>query len=234
MCGRFTISKKPEDIASRYQVKLPSGLKPRYNVAPMQNVGVITARQPDSLQSFRWGLVPSWSLDASTSGNLINAKAETIFSKIPFKHCIREQRCLVPADGFYEWKKAGKERIPYRFTLSDGELFSFAGLHDAWENPETGEQWHTFTIITTEANKLVRNIHDRMPVILRKDLERLWIAPDLSDAQVNSLLKPYDAGAMTMYETHRMVNSVANDGPECIQAAPKYYPGETLGLFDAF
>lgn len=231
MCGRFSLSKSKEEVAKRFQVKVAPDYRPRYNVAPMQLMSVITCQQPNEVQQFRWGLVPSWSLDTSTAANLINARAETLTTKIPFKHCLKDQRCLIPADGFYEWKKEGKAKVPYRFTLTSDDLFAFAGLYDVWENQDTGEQLFTFTIITTEPNALLKDIHDRMPVILRKDLERLWIADKLTDSQMQSLLKPYDADSMASYKAHRAVNSVQNDTPECIQAAPTIYPGETFSLF---
>jgi putative SOS response-associated peptidase YedK len=232
MCGRFSLAKNKEEISKRFNVKTPADFKPRYNVAPLQQFPIITSRNPNELTMVRWGLVPSWSLDATTAANMINARAESITTKIPFKHCLKDQRCLIPADGFYEWKKEGKAKIPFRFTLSNEDLFCFAGLWDAWENQETGIILNTFTIITTEANKLVSDVHERMPVILRKDLEKLWIAETITDSQINSLLKPYDTSLMTSYKAHKSVNSVQNDSPDCILAAPKIYPGETFSLFD--
>lgn len=231
MCGRFSLSKSKDEVAKRFQVKVPSDYRPRFNVAPMQMMPVITCEQPNEVQYFKWGLVPSWSLDTSTAANMINARAETITTKIPFKHCVKSQRCLIPADGFFEWKKEGKAKIPYRFTLNSDEVFAFAGLYDAWENQDSGEKLHTFTILTTEANLLMKDISDRMPVILRKDLEKLWIADKISDSQMNSLLRPLEADMMSSYKAHRSVNSVQNDTPECIQAAPNIYPGETFSLF---
>lgn len=232
MCGRFSIAKSKEEIAKRFNVGAPANFKPRYNIAPMQQLPVITSRNPNELSFMRWGLVPSWSLDASTAANMINARGETIATKVPFKHCIKDQRCIIPADGFYEWKKEGKAKVPYRFTLSSEELFCFAGLWDSWENQETGEILNTVTIITTEANKLVSEIHERMPVMLRKDLERLWISETITDSQISSLLKPYDPQTMLSYKAHKAVNAAANDSPDCLLQAPKIYPGETFSLFD--
>ncbi len=232
MCGRFSIAKSKEEIAKRFNVGTPANFKPRYNVAPLQQLPVITSKKPNEIGFMRWGLVPSWSLDATTAANMINARGETITSKIPFKHCVKDQRCLIPADGFYEWKKEGKAKVPFRFTLSNEELFCFAGLWDSWENQETGDILNTVTIITTEANKLVSDVHERMPVILRKDLERLWISESITDSQISSLLKPYEAQSMASYKAHKSVNAVSNDTPECIQPAPKIYPGESFSLFD--
>lgn len=232
MCGRFSIAKSKEEIAKRFNVGAPADFKPRYNVAPLQQFPVITSKKPNEISFMRWGLVPSWSLDATTAANMINARGETITSKIPFKHCVKDQRCLIPADGFYEWKKEGKAKVPFRFTLSNEDLFCFAGLWDSWENQETGAVLNTVTIITTEANKLVSDVHERMPVILRKDLERLWISESITDSQISSLLKPYEAQSMASYKAHKSVNAASNDTPECIQPAPKIYPGESFSLFD--
>jgi putative SOS response-associated peptidase YedK len=233
MCGRFSIATSKEKLSTRFQVRVSKEFVPRYNVAPMSSIPVITSANPNTLQFFKWGLVPNWSLDQSTAINMINARAETITEKIHFKHCIKNQRCLIPADGFFEWKKVGKTKKPMRFTLLDKDLFAFAGLWDRWENKETGESLNTCTILTTQANKLVAPTHDRMPVILRKDLERLWIAEDINDMQVQSLLKPFDHSQMYSYEVHRDINHVKNDSPLCIEPAPQIYPGENFSLFGA-
>ena len=232
MCGRYSLTSNKDVLTKRYGINAPSSFKPRYNAAPMQLMPVITSQKPDTIQMFKWGLVPSWSLDEKTGSNFINGRAETMNSKTPFKNCVKTQRCLIPADGFYEWKKIGKDKVPFRFTLNTEEIFSFAGLWDTWENPDTKETLNTFTILTIEANKKVEEVSDRMPVILRKDLERLWIAESINDSQINSLIKPYDATLMTSYQTHKAVNSAATDTIECIQPAPKIYPGETFSLFN--
>jgi putative SOS response-associated peptidase YedK len=232
MCGRFSIAKSKEEIAKRFNVGFMGNFKPRYNVAPLQVMPVITSKNPNEISFMRWGLVPSWSLDASTAANMINARGETVTSKVPFKHCVKDQRCIIPADGFYEWKKEGKLKVPYRFTLNSEEMFSFAGLWDSWENQDSGEILNTFTIVTTEANRLVSEIHERMPVMLRKDLERLWISESITDSQIASLLKPFDTNSMSSYKAHKAVNAAANDSPDCLLQAPKIYPGETFSLFD--
>jgi putative SOS response-associated peptidase YedK len=163
---------------------------------------------------------------------MINARAESVYQKIPFKHIVKNQRCLVPSDGFFEWRKEGKNKVPYRFNLNSDDTFAYAGLWDSWKNEETGDILNSFTIITTDANKVVKAVHDRMPVILRKDLEKLWIAEDVTESQATSLLKPYDTELMYSYAVHRAVNDARNNTPECIQAAPRFYPGETMSLFD--
>lgn len=232
MCGRFSLAKTKEDLQKRFSVSIKSSFQPQYNIAPMQSCAVITNAAPGEMQFFQWGLIPSWSIDRTTAMNMINARAESVYQKIPFKHIVRNQRCLVPSDGFFEWRKEGKNKVPYRFNLNSEEPFCFAGLWDSWKNEENGETIHSFTIITTEANKLVKSVHERMPVILRKDLEKLWIAEELTENQAESLLRPYDSELMYSYAVHRAVNDARNNTPECIQAAPRFYPGETMSLFD--
>jgi len=232
MCGRFSLAKSKEEIQKRFAVQIKTPIVPQFNIAPMQSCAVITNQTPNELQFFQWGLIPSWSIDRSTAMNMINARAESVYQKIPFKHIVKNQRCLVPSDGFFEWRKEGKNKVPYRFNLNNEEAFSYAGLWDSWKNEETGDLVNTFTIITTEANKVVKAVHDRMPVILRKDLEKLWIAEDVTESQAISLLKPYDTEQMYSYAVHRAVNDARNNTPECIQAAPRFYPGETMSLFD--
>jgi putative SOS response-associated peptidase YedK len=231
MCSRYSLTKTKEAISKRFGVKLPEEWKPRYNVAPSQTMPVVTNRRPDELSFFKWGFIPNWSLDDSSSSNLTNARSETILTKAPFKQAAKTQRCLVLADGFYEWKKAGKNKVPYRITLASDELFAFAGLWDYWENSK-GEVINTYTIITTNPNLLVGEIHDRMPVILNREAEELWLSDKLSESDIQTLLKPYDSAKMSYYQAHKVVNSAAYDYPECIQAAPKIYPGESYSLFD--
>jgi putative SOS response-associated peptidase YedK len=232
MCGRFSLAKSKEELQKRFAVQIKTPIVPQYNIAPMQSCAVITNQSPNELQFFQWGLIPSWSIDRSTALNMINARAESVYQKIPFKHIVKNQRCLVPSDGFFEWRKEGKNKVPYRFNLNSDDTFAYAGLWDSWKNEETGDILNSFTIITTDANKVVKAVHDRMPVILRKDLEKLWIAEDVTESQATSLLKPYDTELMYSYAVHRAVNDARNNTPECIQAAPRFYPGETMSLFD--
>ena len=214
----------------RFGVAIKDDWKPRYNIAPSQEVPVITNKRPDEISFFKWGFIPNWSIDESGS-NLINARSETILTKAPFKQAAKSQRCLVLADGFFEWKKAGKNKVPYRITLASDEPFALAGLWDYWENPK-GDIINTFTIITTEPNQMVSDIHDRMPVILTPETEKLWLSDKLSDVEFPRILKPYDGDKMSYYQAHKVVNSSAYDYPECIQIAPKIYPGESFSLFD--
>lgn len=230
MCGRFSLTHPREKVAKRFNVEVSAEWKPRFNIAPTQQSLVITNKNPKEAFLFRWGLIPNWSLNEKTGHNLINAKAETVISKSPFKQLIHSQRCLILADGFYEWKPEGKKKTPYRITLASDDIFAFAGVWDTWDHGD--DVINSFTVITTAANELVQDIHDRMPVILPKDLENEWIKKELSDKEITELLQPYDSNKMSSYKTHRAVNSPTTDSPECIQVAPKIYPGETFSLFD--
>lgn len=230
MCGRYSFTQRKEKIEKRFSVEVPSTWKPRFNIAPTQIVPVITNKKKTALSFFRWGLIPSWSLNESTGSNLINARSETVLTRSPFKQIINSHRCLILADGFFEWKNSGKKKQPYRFTLNTDDAFAFAGLWDSWENGD--DVINSFTIITTSANSLVSEVHDRMPVILRKEDELAWLNNDLSDKEIQELLKPYDPNRMSSYASHRSVNSPSTDTAECIMVAPKIYPGETYSLFD--
>lgn len=230
MCGRYSLTQKKETLEKRFNLELPTTWKPRFNIAPTQVVPVITNKNAKEVSFFRWGLIPSWSLNESTGNNLINAKSETLLTKSPFKQIINSQRCLILADGFYEWQVAGKKKIPFRFTLNTDEAFAFAGLWDSWDNDD--DVINSFTIITTSANTLIKEVHDRMPVILKKENESDWLNESISDKDIQELLKPYNPDRMSSYAAHRSVNSAATDTSECIMVAPKIYPGETFSLFD--
>ena len=231
MCTRYSLTKNKEAISKRFGVLIPESWKARYNVASGQSMPVITNRRTDEISTFQWGLIPNWSLDESTGSNLINAKAENIFSKAPFKQSIKTQRCLILADGYFEWKKIGKAKLPFRITLSSDEAFAFAGIWDCWESTK-GEIVNSFSIITTTANDLTAEINERMPVILPKESEQLWLSEKLTEQEINALLVPYDKEKMSYYQAHKVVNSAEYDYPECIQVAPKIYPGESFSLFD--
>jgi putative SOS response-associated peptidase YedK len=165
-----------------------------------------------------WGLVPSWAKDASIGNKMINARAETLTEKRTFKALLGRKRCLVLADGFYEWQKRERGKLPMRFVLKDREPFAFAGLWDRWRRPD-GNELQSFTIITTGANDLLRPVHDRMPVILDREGEGEWLNMDLKDTtKLIPLLKPYPSGDMEAYCVSKLVNSPTNDRPECIKA----------------
>ena len=210
MCGRFSFSPLAKIIEDRFDVKVDSSYKPRFNSAPTQNLAVITNEQPGRLCFFRWGLVPFWAKDSKIGNRMINTKAETISEKPSFRNAFKKRRCLVPADSFYEWKKiTSSDKIPYRIMMKDQSLFAMAGIWETWKSPE-GSDLHTFSIITTSPNRLMENIHDRMPVILHPDDEKRWLS-ETESPELESLLKPFDENLMTAYPVSKLVNSPTND-----------------------
>jgi putative SOS response-associated peptidase YedK len=213
MCGRFSFSPLAKIIEERFDVKtVPVQYKPRYNCAPSQNLAVISNKNPEELSFYRWGLIPFWAKDKNIGNKMINAKAETIAEKPSFKMAFRKKRCLVLSDGFYEWKKiTAKEKIPFRITLSDHSLFAMAGIWDIWKD-EKNELIHSFSIITTGANDLMSEIHHRMPVILDRETENIWLN-DNDENTLISLLRPYPAGKMNAFAVSKLVNSPMNDSP---------------------
>lgn len=231
MCGRYTIVTKAEEIKARFNVDVPDVYKPRYNAAPTQILPVITNEHPEGLSFFHWGLIPSWSKNKSVSQKLINARMETLQEKATFKYALQKRRCLIPADGFYEWKASGKKtKIPYRIQLTNSELFSFAGLWEEYED-DNGENVHTFTIITTAANTTLSKIHDRMPVIMTQENEKIWLDDKASNDDHMKILLPYDADKMVMHPVSPKVNNVNNDNPELIIPTP---PADQFGNYTLF
>lgn len=219
MCGRFTYAEEFRDIRIRFDLEKEIPLfRSRYNIAPAQEAAVIFSRDGTrSLTTMQWGLVPSWAIDPAIGNRMINARAETLAEKPAFKRLIGKRRCLVLADGFYEWRKEGKRKVPMRIRLKTGGPFGFAGLWDSWRKLD-GAELQSFTIITTEANERFRPIHDRMPVILGEDDEGKWLDFDIKDAgQILSLLKPFPPELMEAYDVSTLVNSPRNDLAECIR-----------------
>jgi len=222
MCGRFSLFRL-DDLATRFGVsgQLPL-LETGYNITPEAMHPVIVGPDPQ-ISLMKWGLIPFWAKDPKIGNRTINARAEGIQDKPSFRKPIRSQRCLVPADGFYEWKKtsaAGKQdKVPYFIRLKDQETFAFAGLYDVWKGHED-RQIASFTIITTEANELVGDIHNRMPVILAVDAEKLWLDPDTPLAGVLAALQPYPAASMEAYPVSKLVNNPRNRGKELIEPLP--------------
>jgi putative SOS response-associated peptidase YedK len=220
MCGRFTLSTDKDDLQSRFGFTDPQGvlLKPRYNIAPSQRHPIVVVKEDvRELDMMRWGLIPSWAKDTKIGYKMINARAEGIETKASFKTPLKKRRCLVLADGFYEWKKQGKSnKVPFLFILKGGKPFAFAGLWDRWN--KEGEEILSFTIITTRANELMQPIHDRMPVILHEKDEARWLDPELQDEdKLLPLLKSFPSDGMQAYEVSTIVNSPKNDTPECIK-----------------
>lgn len=221
MCARFTLATDDRTIQLRFHAIL-HGLAPteRYNIAPTQNVLAIIERHGERRAGFlRWGLVPSWAKDPSIGQKLLNARAETVGDKPSFRQAIAKRRCLILADGFYEWRQEGGKRIPIRFTLRSGEPFAFAGLWESWRQPD-GDMLHTCTIITTTPNDLVATVHDRMPVILTPEAEEMWLDTSIRDsALLRSLLAPYPTEEMRGYAVSTIVNSPMTDTAACIAPA---------------
>jgi putative SOS response-associated peptidase YedK len=216
MCGRFTLTADPEAIQQTFNLNtVPTGLVPRYNIAPSQPIGVITNENPQELELYRWGLIPSWAKDPSIGYKMINARSETAAEKPAFRSALRRRRCLIPATGFYEWPEKGQP--PVYVHLKDHELFAFAGLWEVWHSPE-GEEVRTCTIMTAEPNDLVSGYHNRMAVIMPRENYADWLAPGEADAQdlMPLLLTPYESARMNVYEVDKIVNSPANDSPDCI------------------
>ncbi len=221
MCGRYTLARSQQELSERFGIKqLFVDLAPRYNIAPTQKVPVILNIDGErAVQLFQWGLIPSWVKDLKGAKPLINARSETLAEKPSFKNSLVKRRCLIPADGFYEWKKIGTARRPMYIHRADNVLFAMAGIYDEWKN-EDGKSLKTFSIITTDANNTMSSVHDRMPVILRPEDEAAWLNPEIKNpAELMPLLKPCADELITMHEVSPRVNTVAEDSPELIEAS---------------
>ena len=216
MCGRFGITFEPIKIKTRFHVELTREFsRPRYNIAPSQNSPVILNESPERITMCRWGLIPHWAKDQNIGYRMINARAETVDQKPAFKEPFRKHRCLVIADCFYEWKKTTDKKIPSLIQLKEREPFAFAGLYDTWKNEE-GSEINSFSIITTDSNELVRDLHDRMPVILLPKNEKAWINEDDPD-KLKDLLIPYPSNRMKSFQISSRINDPKNDSPDVIK-----------------
>ena len=225
MCGRYSLIADISELQERFDFD-SSGLThtPRYNVAPTQMALTVTNGSGRRGSYMRWGLIPSWATSPSVGSRMINARAETLAERPSFRTAFQRRRCLVLADGFYEWERKGSSGRPMRIVMASGEPFAFAGLWDAWRDPN-GEVVRSCTIITIAANDLLSPIHDRMPVILPRELESLWLDHGIQDpAALGDILTPYPADAMEAYEVSSLVNSPANDGPEVVVPAGQVGP----------
>lgn len=218
MCGRFSLSKSAIALAETFQLETLPEWTPRYNIAPTQTVMAIAADTTHirKMRLFRWGLVPSWAKDLAIGTRLINARAETVAEKPSFRAAFKQRRCLIPADGFYEWQRLDRQtKQPYYFQLADKQPFAFAGLWEHWQG--NGAVVETCTILTTQANELLQPIHDRMPVILApKDYDR-WLEPTVTPEH-QALLRPYDADLMQGYRVSHLVNRATNESPDCVNS----------------
>ena len=223
MCGRYSLTLEPVELRQAFGLSMmPEEWVPRYNIAPTQPVAVITDAAARRVEFMRWGLVPSWAKDISIGSKLINARAETVTEKPSFRSAFVHRRCLILADGFYEWQKTGTKSpsVPYYFRLEDGGPFAFAGLWEFWQSPE-GDELKTCTIITTEANDRVAPVHDRMPVILNPQIAWDWLS-DGSNESLLKLLRPYPAEEMSAYRVSRLVNNTEKDTVALIKPQTKW------------
>jgi putative SOS response-associated peptidase YedK len=232
MCGRYRLTAKERYLRDHFGLEGDVSWEPRWNIAPTQKVPIIRQDRKEPKRSFglvRWGLIPSWAKDEKTGLKAINAMSETASDKPTFRDAMRHRRCLVAADGFYEWQKLGpKEKQPYCFAMVNGSLFAFAGLWETWRNP-AGEAIETCTILTTKPNSLVSDVHDRMPVILKPDDYELWLDPGFADvAAIADCLKPFDPRSMKKYPVSTRVNRADNDDAECAREVPSVSAMPTL------
>jgi putative SOS response-associated peptidase YedK len=201
MCGRFVLLTDLSQIVRAFGIdEIACDYRPRDNISPGQEVAAVIHDGRNRLVGYRWGLIPAWAKDPSIGRKMFNARAETVAEKPSFRDAFQKRRCLIPADGFYEWQRSEKGKKPFRISLKTGEPFALAGLYETWVSPEK-RSVHTCTIITTEPNELLRPIHDRMPAIVSKGREALWLAPGRRDSRERlSLLGPYPAGEMALSE----------------------------------
>ena len=218
MCGRYSLTADEKQINARFGARsMPSARTARYNIAPTQPVWALVHTEELQLVALRWGLIPSWAKDKAIGNRMINARAEGIAEKPSFRRALRTRRCLVLADGFYEWKKMGASTVPHYIRLKSGAPFGFAGVWERWSAPSR-ETIQSCAIITTTANTLMADIHHRMPVILPGEAEEHWLDPTVEDPQkVLPLLQPYTEAELEAYAVSTLVNSPRNDVAACIK-----------------
>jgi putative SOS response-associated peptidase YedK len=220
MCGRFTLGATAATLAAQFDLANVPTWTPRYNIAPTQEVLVVLQSSPQANREarlHRWGLIPPWAKDPSIGNRMINARAETVATKPAFRRAFKERRCLLLADGLYEWQRQERRKQPFYIRLRDGRPFAFAGLWEHWEGSE-GMAIQSCTILTTTSNEVVGRIHDRMPVILSPTDYDRWLDPSIQEpAVLQTLLRPYPADEMTAYPVSTRVNDPANDSPECVE-----------------
>ncbi|MFL5758555.1 MAG: SOS response-associated peptidase [Thermomicrobiales bacterium] len=224
MCGRYVLN-APEDLSERFQLRqLTINLPRTYNAAPSEMLPAIFPQDGERVaELMQWGLIPRWRKPGEKDNFApINARAETILEKPMFRNLVARRRCLVPANGFYEWQRREDRKQPYFISVTDDPTFAFAGLYDMHKEDDGGDLIGSYTILTTSANKLMESIHDRMPVILRKEDEEEWLSPEVTDpVAIQHLLQPYPAKEMEAYPISTAVNNVRNDGEELIKPLEK-------------
>jgi putative SOS response-associated peptidase YedK len=216
MCGRFSLAVSKERINKQFNISIETDITPSYNIAPSQKAYVISNSSPKSLQQMVWGLVPYWSKDSSSNNSLINARSEGIASRPSFRMPIRKRRCLVLADGFYEWRKEGRNRIPYRIMHNTNKIMTMAGIWDTWQTPE-GEDLVTFAILTTKPNSEMKAVHDRMPVIFSTEqAQQDWLS-DLSLEETLNMLQTLGDGQLEVFPVSQKVNSTSYNDKDLFQ-----------------
>ena len=234
MCGRYAGADTFEGLSP----KLKKGLRQYkasnqfYNAAPSNHLPVITSQEPDRVQEMQWGLVRRYEQDFKTAFKPINARAETLADKPTFHDLLKKYCCVIPANSFYEWKKMGNGKIPYRFSVKNKNAFFFAGLWDEWVNKETGEVEKTFLIITTEPNELLKVYHNRMPVILSPESSEAWVNDSLTTQEHLALLRPYDPDDMEAHEVSKRLNDVRNNDADLKKPFTNPKPPEQSSLFN--
>ncbi|MGI4021065.1 MAG: SOS response-associated peptidase [Janthinobacterium lividum] len=218
MCARFTMTQDEKALLKEFEAKtIDENYRQSFNLAPTQLAPVIIAQKPEAIQLLHFGLVPFWSKDKKSSYAMMNARQETVLENKTFKPLmIHNKRCLVLADGFYEWKTEGKKKLPYRFKLLNREAFAFAGLWSQWKSEDKKEIYESFTILTTTPNQHVGTLHNRMPVILAKEEEKLWLSDDVSPKDLISLCNPYPDEEMDSYAVSTEVNKATNNHQDLI------------------
>lgn len=216
MCGRYTLTQSPKQIKGIQLSLEDMEFEGKYNIAPSQSNYVIPSGKPYSIHSYRWGLIPHWAKDMSIAYKLINARVESVADKPSFRTAVRHGRCLVPADGFYEWKKLGKSRQAYRITMRDDSIFCFAGISTSWLSPNN-EKIYSYSVITTEPNELMAPIHNRMPAILSISDYEKWLDDKLDVMEAISLCKPFPSEEMKAYMVSPRVGNVRNHDADLIQ-----------------
>ena len=238
MCGRSSLTKTEKEIEARFNATFYSeeleryNPLPNFNAAPTHRMPVITASDSKHIRIFKWGLIPSWAKDKNIGSKLINARVETLQEKTMFKSLLQSKRCIIPLDGFYEWKRSGKEKIPFRIITTNQDIFACAGLHDSWIDPVSNELVETFTIITVGPNKLMEEIHNRMPAILGQASEKDWLDNEIKTQDALQLLLPYPSEEMDAYQVSDKVNSVRVNDKSLIEPYIPPPKAQQISLFD--
>ncbi|HYF71064.1 MAG TPA: SOS response-associated peptidase [Ohtaekwangia sp.] len=232
MIDRYSITASAEKISERFAVDVPDFFQPKYNAAPTQLLPLITSVSPEGISTFYWGTSPEWSKNKTLSEKIINVRAELIQEKVSLRKSLMKGRCIIPADGFYAWKQAGKKtHIPYRFVTKNQDIFSIAGLWEEYEDTE-GNEMHTFTIITTPANELVSSICERMPVILTKETEKIWLNQSSKEDDLMNVLQSYPSTEINLYSVSPRISDSTADVPSLIIPSPPADQHGNLTLFD--